>query len=570
MVNDRSPADMEPADADQQDRVIDSSESLDLIPARMVNEFVYCPRLFYLEWVMGEFRHNPDTLEGAALHEHLDREAGTLPQGVEVGPEDRFVARGVLLSAPRLGLIARLDLLEGSQGSVRPVDYKKGSPSPRGPWEPDRVQLCVQGLVLRENGYRCDEGVLYYATTRQRVTVKLDSALVRRTLEVVGQIRQLVRDPVPPPPLQDSPKCPRCSLVGICLPDETNLLRAGQTEQVRRLMPARDEAGPLYILTQGATVGKSAERLVVRKPGGEAEYARLIDVAELSVFGNVHLTAPALRALVEHGVPVLHHTYGGWLFAVTLPVAQRNVLLRLEQYRVAGDEKRSLQIARQFVSGKIRNQRTMLRRNHRDRPTEALDELTRLAQAAENAPSGDHLLGIEGLAAQRYFSLFDGMLKRRTPFNFEARSRRPPTDPVNAVLSFLYSLLVKDALRACVAVGLDPYMGFFHRVHYGRPSLALDLAEEFRPLVSDSVALTLLNNAVLTDSDFVRRGPGCALREAARRAVLDGYERRMQTLVRHPVFGYTISYRRAIEVQARLLVRVLTGELERYRPFRTR
>lgn len=553
-----------------EDRVLPEGEAAELVPARMVSEFVYCPRLFYLEWAQGEFVHNTDTLQGAAVHRRVDREEGSLPDPVDLEPEDRITARGVLLSAPSLGLIARIDLLEGEGGRVRPVDYKKGSPGREGPWEPERVQLCVQGLILRENGYRCDEGVIYYAGTRQRFVVPFDAALIDRTLDAVRGIRSAIANPLPPPPLVDSPKCPRCSLVGICLPDEINLLRGVDVDEVRRLIPARDEAGPLYVVTQGATVGKSGERLTIRKAEGETEYVRLIDVAELSLFGHVHLTAAAVRALMERGAPILHHTYGGWLIAVTTSPTQRNVLLRLAQYRAATDDRTALRLGRAFVSGKIRNQRTLLRRNHRTVSDAVLEEMARLARAAERVRSADRLLGVEGTASRLYFSQFAGMLKTTAEFDFSTRTRRPPTDPVNALLSFLYSLLAKECVRAVLAAGLDPYLGFFHRVRYGRPSLALDLAEEFRPIIADSTVLTLLNNDMLDESDFVRRGPACALRDRGRKKVLETYEARMETLIRHPLFGYSVSYRRVLEVQARLMARVVEGEVGEYRPFVTR
>lgn len=542
----------------------------ELIPARMVNEFVYCPRLFHLEWVQGEFEHSEDTLQGAAVHSRVDRESGTLPDPEDIAGEERFVARGVMLSAPKAGLIARVDLLEGRDGAVCPVDYKKGSPGRDGPWDPDRVQLCVQALVLRENGYRCDEGYLYYAATKQRFLVPFDENLVTLTLQAVKGLRDVAVDPVPPPPLVDSPKCPRCSLVGICLPDEVNLLRGAQPQEIRRLVPARNEAAPLYIQHQGATIGKSGERLVVRRRDEEDVHARLIDVSQVSVFGNVQITAPALRAIVGKGAPILHHTYGGWLVAQTTGPDHRNIQLRVAQYRSATDETRSLELARRFVSGKIRNQRTILRRNHPDLAPRVVTELARFSNSALRARRIDRLLGIEGTASRIYFSLFAGMLKTPLAFDFVARTRRPPTDPVNALLSFLYSMLAKDCAHACVAVGLDPYLGFFHQLRYGRVSLALDLAEEFRPIVSDSVVLTLLNNEMIRSADFIRRGPACALKDGARRRVIEAYEARMDTLIRHPLFGYSISYRRILEVQARLLTRVVSGELEEYRPFTTR
>ncbi len=536
----------------------------------MVNEFVYCPRLFYLEWVWGEFAHSEDTLEGAAAHRRVDRETGTVPPADEVAPDTQFAARGLLLSAPKLGLIARVDLLEGEGGAVCPVDHKKGEPSKQGPWDTDRAQLCVQALVLRENGYRCDDGYVYYAATRQRLLVQFDDALVRETLEAVSALRKVAAGSIPPPPLVDSPKCPRCSLVGICLPDEVNLLRGGHPEEVRRLVPARDEAGPLYVVSQGTTVGKSGERLEVRKVGDPEAHVRLIDVSHVALFGNVQVSAQALRALAARGVPILHFTYGGWLAAVTSGPDQRNVLLRAAQYRLAADSRRALALSKAFVTGKIRNQRTILRRNHRARPADALDELARLMGSAHRVRAIQDLLGVEGAAARVYFSLFPGMLRSEIAFDFRERTRRPPTDPVNAMLSFVYSLLAKDCTSTCMAVGLDPYMGFFHQARYGRPSLALDLAEEFRPLIADSVVLTMINNGMVGPADFLQRGPACALRESARRRVIETYEARMQTLVRHPLFGYSVSYRRILEVQARLLARVVAEELTVYQPFTTR
>jgi len=541
-----------------------------LVPARMLNEFAYCPRLFHLEWVQGEFAHSEDTLKGALVHRQVDEESGSLPPPDELAAEDRIAARSVLLSSPDLGMIARLDLLEGANGTVRPVDYKKGAPGPQGPWEPELVQLCAQGLLLRENGYHCEEGVLYFAATKQRVPVAFDDGLVARTRQLLTELREVGAQTVPPPPLVDSPKCPRCSLVGICLPDEVNLLRGVPLGEVRRLVPGRDDIGLVYVVEQGASVGKAGERLVVRRHDGPAEQIRLLDVASLSVYGNVSISAQAIRALTEHEIPILHHTYGGWLVALTTGVAFRNVELRSRQYRFADDPTACLPLAQAFVVGKIKNQRTLLRRNHRGDLQMVLRELSRLGMLARHVTSIDQLLGIEGLAAKAYFGHFAGMLRESNGFDFHARVRRPPTDPVNSVLSFLYSLMTRDAVVALLGVGLDPYRGILHQLHYGRPSLALDLAEEFRALLADSVALTLLNNRVLNAGDFLQRGRAVALKDQARRTVIGAYEERMDTVIRHPLFGYSVSYRRVLGVQARLLARTIAGELPGYRAFTTR
>lgn len=226
----------------------------DLIPARMLNEFAYCPRLSYLEWVQGEWADSADTEEGRFRHRRVDREGGSLPDPDEeqsAGEGHRIHARSMMVSSERLGAIARMDLLEGEGLRVTPVDYKRGKAPDLegGAWEPERVQVCLQGLILRDNGYTCDEGYLYYAESHQRVRIPFDEALVSRTLSLIEELRQIAANGKIPPPLEDSPKCPRCSLAGICLPDEINILTLAKQEaaEPRRLVPARDDALPVYV-----------------------------------------------------------------------------------------------------------------------------------------------------------------------------------------------------------------------------------------------------------------------------------------------------------------------------------
>jgi CRISPR-associated protein Cas4 len=196
----------------------------DYLPARMLNEYVYCPRLFFYEWVDGVFMHSADTVEGTLRHEKLERKSDALPAPSEVEGE-RIHSRSVQLSSEAHKLIATIDLVEGDAGRVSPVDYKRGRPrdADDGPeaWPSDRIQVCVQALVLRDNGYECDEAVLYYNQTKQRVRVPIDAALVSETLSAMQAARAQAGSGRVPPPLRDSPKCPGCSLVGICLPDET-------------------------------------------------------------------------------------------------------------------------------------------------------------------------------------------------------------------------------------------------------------------------------------------------------------------------------------------------------------
>ncbi len=712
------------------EEVAQAQDVPELIPARMLNEFAYCPRLAYIEWVQGEFADNLETIEGRFGHRRVDRpdrrevpevadgaakdtggrngpHPGPLPVGEgndsdgdrddgHVPPDvEPIHARSVMLSAPQEGLIAKIDLIDLQAGVAVPVDYKRGRVPdvPGGAWEPEQVQLCAQGLILRGNGYHCEGGILYFIQSRKRVSIAFDDTLVERTRDLVRQLRETAARRVMPPPLDDSPKCPRCSLVGICLPDETRLLagmseartpgplpscpqrQAGEAEvEVRRLMPARDDALPLYIQEQGATLGKSGEQLTVKTRDKPVRQVRLLDVSQVSVLGNVQITAQALRELSTAGVPVCHFSYGGWFHAMTVGMTHKNVELRIAQYAAAADPARSLAMARQFVLGKIKNCRTLLRRNLLasdrkaeqaedypdlrppvpldgakmglslspmsattaqesqasagdcpgfcsaspvDTPSpaetpetglspapggrvgdfngrevlnelarecthlaprdeshsngrEVLNELALLLHRAEEARDAASLLGFEGMAAKAYFAAFARLLKGGDEFNIEGRNRRPPRDPVNALLSFLYAILAKELTIAVQTAGFDPMLGFYHRPRYGRPSLALDLAEEFRPLVADSTVLTLVNTGEVTPASFLRRAGGVALTDAGRRAVLAAFERRMDTLVTHPLFGYRISYRRVLEVQARLLSRVLLGEIAEYPSFCTR
>lgn len=550
-----------------------------LVPARMLNEFTYCPRLMYLEWIDGQFADSADTVQGRFVHRRIDQPRGDLPEPAAVNADVRIHARSLMLSDHEHGLVAMIDLVESSDGSVSPVDYKRGSPpdTPERAWEPERVQVCAQALVLRHNGYRCTEGVLYFAAARQRVVVEITDVLVTRTLELLEQARQAAAQPEPPPPLVQSPKCPRCSLVGICLPDETNLVARPDelppvaNSAVRLLYPARPDATPLYVTEPGARVGRTGERLMVRADDQTRADVRMIDVSEVSVFGNVQVSTQAIQELAQRDCPVTFFSGGGFFYAILHGMPARTVHLRIRQHAIAADEQASLPLARQIVRGKILNQRTLLRRNARDLPERVVPQLRRLALAALRARSRDALLGIEGSAANLYFGHFSRMLTGDVDtFHFNDRNRRPPRDATNALLSLGYAMLTKDLTVTCLAVGMEPYVGVFHQPGRGKPALALDLMEEFRSIVVDSIVINAINRGMVGPSDFVARGGAVALNPAGRRRFIEAYEQRLSTLVVHPIFGYQVSYRRALEVQVRLFSRAVGGEVPRYMPFLAR
>ncbi len=517
------------------------------------------------------------------------------------------------------------------------------------------------------------------------MTIEFTPELIARTRQLRDDFRAAAAAGVIPPPLEDSPKCPRCSLVGICLPDEVQLLQRQAAEhapdpdvtddqqdessdrrsatspaapRIRRLIPAADDALPLYIQSQGAMLGKSGDRLTVKQKDELLAERRLMDVSQVSLFGNVMMSAQVLRELTVRGIPVCHFTYGGWFHGITTGLVHNNVQLRIDQFAAAANPQRALEIARWLIAGKIRNARTMLRRHlagtaadvSEDSGAEVLDaspasepmqvaeaEMTQFREsspesrfaprnvhppsaladptatspaespiAPRNVPpasspaadlkpapevtsrqrildslaeyrrralrceSAESLLGLEGMAARTYFEGFFELLRGRHEFDVTGRNRRPPRDPVNAVLSFVYSLLVKELTIVLQAVGFDPLLGVFHRPRFARPGLALDCAEEYRPLLADSTVLMVFNNGEVDAGSFLERAGAVVLTEAGRRAVIAAWERRLAQEVTHPLFGYRISYRRVLEVQARLLARVITGELPEYIPFCTR
>src|SRR5882724_7397102 len=602
------------------------------LPARMLNEFVYCPRLFYYEFVEGVFVHNADTMRGAAIHTRVDSGSGAMPPSEPGKSEARIPkseteepetihSRSVSLGSERLGVTAKIDLVEirpidsqvddsdlFSKREVCPVDYKAGAPREgeegKELWDADKMQLGLQCLLLRDNGYICNEGIIYYRATKQRVRLVITSELEAWVMQKIREARECAAGPIPPP-LVDSPKCPRCSLVTVCLPDETRMLAQRTTSdqplvrnresvagEPRRLIAARDDTRALYLNTPGLFVGRSGEVLQVKEKKELVQEVRINDLSHVALFGNVQISTAAVQALCEADVPVTYFSMGGWFYGFTRGHSLKNVFTRVEQFRLARDPKVRLWLARSFVIGKIRNQRTMLMRNHLEPPQPILAKLKNSAGTAVAAQSIEELLGIEGAAASFYFGQFNGMIKvedelalsepattaspartnRQLRFNFDfaGRKRRPPTDPVNALLSLAYSLLAKDCTIAALAVGFDPYIGFYHQPRFGRPALALDIMEEFRPLIAESCALTAINNRMVTEKDFVRAGRAVNLTAAGRKQFFVAYEARMNHLVTHPIFDYKVAYRRALELQFRILARYLTGEIDEYVPFMTR
>lgn len=576
----------------------------DALTLDMVGQYTYCPRCFHLMYVEGRWDDNAYTIEGRHVHRRVDQVDHLLPaadsdagaadagdtstdKNAPPGDEPPVISRSVPLASSALGLSAKLDLVSSDGTEAVPVETKRGRVPDNAHRSHDthRVQLMAQGLLLREHGYQCDHGILYFAGSRTRVDVPFTPELEQQTRRLIEQTRQAVSLSAIPDPLDDSPRCNGCSLAGICLPDETLALRhlhdgpppapplkprhgTGDEDSphIRRLYPPRPDAAPLYVQTQGAYVGKSGQSLVVRYERRELTRVGLKDVSQLVLCGNVQVSTQTMHLLCESDVPVVLLSSGMWFYGIAHGQSLRNAYDRAAQFHAAADPARSLSFARALVRDKAANQRTQLRRNASpsadlDHVLEEMDGL--IARSAE-APSADVLLGIEGNAARCYFSRFSRMLKPRdfdATWDFESRNRRPPRDPVNAMLSFAYAMLAKECTVALLAEGLDPYWGLYHRPRYGRPALALDLMEPFRPVVADSAVITAINTGMVRAAHFECAASGCAMNDSGRKGLLRAYEARLDQLVTHPVFEYRCSWRSVIRLQARLLARWLRGDV---------
>lgn len=362
----------------------------------------------------------------------------------------------------------------------------------------------------------------------------------------------------------------------------------------------------LYLTEDRALVRRDSEDCLLvqiperRATGGAVlaparqERVPLVKIDDVAVTGEVTLTASAVHLLLERNIEITFLGYYGQFKGRLSPPFSKNALLRMAQYRVHQDMLKRCELARRFVIGKLANQRTMLQRYQR-RQTDpeigkSIEQITgllhRLATLPLNEPivaqplaSGDNrvegtpletILGMEGAASAAYFRCFGKFLSDREQWPFAGRVKRPPTDPVNSLLSFGYSLLTSKVASAVQLVGFDHFVGYLHSSFYGRPALALDILEEFRPVIVDSVVLTLLNNRMLTPDDFVVELGAYRLKQEKRKVFFTKFEERLNEEITHPIFGYKTTYRRCIELQTRLLAKYMTGEIDAYPPFHVR
>lgn len=578
------------------------------MPVRRLHNYLYCPRLFYLQWVENIFEENADTATGSATHRQSDQpsrldeeRAAALREGLPEGAK----LRSLRLESQTLGLVGLIDVIEGGETGTCVVDYKKGcarrlDDGTRVAKENDAVQVAAYSLLLKEHGTHVSEAAVYYAEDKRRIPVELSEALFTRTLTALKEARAVAAAGKLPPPLVEDVRCNHCSAYPVCLPRESawwahaRERAVADDAQLRFTFPAgelpleftgeppaddepyppprppRDDGELLVVQRAGSQVGQRGGEFVVTVQGEVVRKLPLHQVRSIYLYGAVQLTAQAAECCLEYSIDVAYFAASGRFLGLLRGLPASGVDARLGQARLFEEPFFRLKLARSCIRAKIHNQRTMLMRNG-DVPDRVLRLLAEARDATDDTRDLTELLGVEGAAANIYFEQFASMLKgAEWKFDFKGRNRRPPRDPVNALLSLGYSILAKEIAGVCHAVGLDPFLGFMHQPRYGRPALALDLMEEFRPLVADSVAITLVNRGEIDPGDFIRAASGTFLNEQGRRRFWEAWFRRLDAEVSHPQFGYKMSYRRMFEVQARQLWRVVRGDAPVYHGFTTR
>jgi CRISP-associated protein Cas1 len=591
-----------------------SLEAQPRMGVRNLHNFIYCPRLFYFQWVENIFQENADTVAGSHLHRNVDKPSKVddpkdldLPEGAKL--------RSLQLQSETLGLIGVVDIVEGTAEDAEIIDYKKGSArrdseGDRVAKEPDAMQVAAHAMLLKENGITAVRGAIYYAADKRRVPVEFSEELFSKVRKAVEEARAVAASGQCPPPLKNDARCLYCSAYPICLPNESHWWAkrrkeseiAGQlhfgfsgqtTDHVRDKIlealefaaesgqkeaptlepprPGGDDSEVLVVQTPGAQIGQRGDQLIVTLKGEDVRKIPGQQVRSIYCYGAVQMTAQAVETCLELGIDVSYFSPAGRFLGLLRGLPTSGVDARRGQYRLFELPGVRLQLAREIIRAKIHNQRVMLMRNG-DVPERVAQLMASFRDSTESARDLTALMGIEGSAAALYFEQFESMLKQRADWKFDwrGRNRRPPRDPVNALLSLGYSMLAKELTGVCHAVGLDPFLGFMHQPRYGRPALALDLMEEFRPLVADSVAISLINRGELGPEDFMRNANGMFLTDKGRKPFWEAWFRRLDTEVSHPEFSYKMAYRRMLEVQGRQLWRFVRGEALTYHGFVTR
>jgi CRISPR-associated protein Cas1 len=544
-----------------------------------LHALAYCERLFYLEEVEEVRVADERVYAGRRLHAELERE------------EDEEEWLTLSLESERWGLAGKVDCVRRRDGQIVPYEHKRGRSARTregqpAAWPSDRLQVVAYAALVEEHtGRAVAEGRVRYHADNVLVHVPFDEAARADLERAIRRARELQSSVERPPVTENERLCVKCSLAPVCLPEEARLARElGQTPEVRapgsasqttgaerqtlRLFPADDDRRTLHVLTQGARVGRKGDRFEVSAPEEEPQLHPVHEIGQVVLHGFAQITTQALRLCAEQEVGVHWVTSGGRYMGAWV-AGLGSVQRRVRQYKALTDDATCLRLARGLAEARARGQLSFLLRASREagrssqQVKEAIVGIRKLLSPMSRATNIDSLRGYEGGAGAHYFAALPSLIVPEVSdlMRPDGRNRRPPRDRCNALLSYGYSLLLKDVTNAILAVGLDPCLGFYHQPRSQAHPLALDLMELFRvPLVDLPVVASINRRQWDEGEDFQIAGRQVWLSDAGRKKFIGIYERRKADRWKHPVIGHSLTYSRLLELEARLLEKEWMGE----------
>ena len=538
--------------------------SVDPLPVRVMalHALAYCERLFYLEEV--EELRVADAKVYAGRTDHREIE---LAQGEE--------RRSFEMESEALGLKGKVDAVQHREGGWTPYEYKRGRPrkpdSGKGweAWEADRLQVAAYGMLLEEAmGVKVAEGRVRYLAEQITVRVPLDAAMRESVAAATARARELRLTTARPPVTSHEGRCASCSLAPVCLPEEERLAEAPERDTMR-LFPEHQEGRILHITRHDLRLGRSGDVLTVtERGGGVVEKVPFQDLGAIVIHGYAQLSTQLLHACAYEDKPVHWLTPGG-SYVGGLSAGPGGVQRRLRQYEALRNGDTCLRLARATALAKVQGQlRYLLRASREVEATrgKVQQSLTEIRMALHQmARAGDIaiLRGYEGTAGRAYFSALPHLLTDAVPDAMRpcGRNRRPPQDCFNAILSFGYSLLQRSVMQALLAVGLEPAFGFYHTPRSAAHPLVLDVMEIFRVPVWDLSVIGSINRLQWDPKyDFSTTATKVWLSDLGRRKAIQLFERRLEDTWKHPVTGYSLSWARTMELEARLLEKEWSGK----------
>lgn len=527
------------------------------IPIGWVAHHQFCPRRAWLEASGERVRQSAQIEQG-----HFDHRRAHDPQA-----GDAHTVRGIDVRSAEWGIHGRIDVAEGdAENGVTPVEYK-ATPVRRIPevTAANRIQLTLQRKALEEAGVHVLDQAVYFTGHKRRVLVELNDEDALAARKAVDATRETVTAATAPEPLEDDPRCRSCSHASICLPEERVFREIPQRIQV-----PDPEGAVLHAATYGARISLSSGRVLMRKGEEQLASVPIEKIQALIVHGNIDLSGAMIRECLWRDLPIVWCTGSGRVVGWAQTAKTANGLARVSQHVASSTG--NLPLAAQFITAKIANQTTIARRYGSEETTVKL--MRSLQREATSADSLTELMGVEGRAANLYFSQVPKILDiggaRPWLSGFTGRVGRGAVDPVNVALNYAYGMLTAEAIRAIAACGLDPHAGFLHSSGRNKPALALDLMEEFRAPVADSAVFRAFNNGELREESFDFSLGSARMTDQGRKSIIRAVEQRISAQFRHPTFGYSVTWRRALEIQARLVLGVIDGTQPGYRGVITR